>query len=207
VGINNAGEIVGTAVPPGGQPFGYRRAADGTRTPIGALVADSYGRAINNLGTVFGSSGDGHIDAAVRFKGNGPLQRLESNEGQNIILGANDGDFAVGFEYDPVGLDYDAVLWRPDGTLVNLENWLNTAFPALGAKWDLQEAHDVNNTGFIVGEGIYQDPTAGPTYRAFLLDARGLNVVPEPGGVAVAAPAVGLALATVLGRARARRVR
>jgi hypothetical protein len=196
VGINNAGQIAGTFIPSGGFETGYRRAPDGTRTPIGALFDASEGRAINSLGTVFGTAGDGHIQAAVRFTGGGPLQRLESNEGQNIILGANDGNFAVGYEFDTTINDYDAVLWRPDGTLVNLEQWLNTAFPALGARWDLQKACDVNNTGFIVGEGVYQDPTAGPSSRAFLLDARSLGVVPEPGGSCLMAAAATLLAGT-----------
>jgi probable HAF family extracellular repeat protein len=82
-----------------------------------------------------------------------------------------------------------------DGKMIDLDTWLDANNPIVGAKWTLQSARDISNTGWITGTGLY-DPDGpggiGAADRAYLLDASSL-VVPEPSSfvlLALAAPAL-----------------
>src|SRR4029079_6297063 len=59
--------------------------------------------------------------------------------------------------------------------------WLDANNPTEGAKWTLDTAYHLNDTGLISGWGWYCDgQCSGEVSRSFLLDARAL-VVPQPG--------------------------
>jgi hypothetical protein len=68
--------------------------------------------------------------------------------------------------------------------------------PDEGAKWTLQVAYDISNTGWITGAGVYDPEGPGgvaAAERAFLLDASAL-VVPEPAGLTLLAASGALAV-------------
>ena len=81
-----------------------------------------------------------------------------------------------------------------DGQMIDLDAWLDANNPTEGAKWQLNAAHALSNTGLITGDGFYNDGPGGLTdgSRDFLLDASAL-VVPEPASAILLAIA-GLAM-------------
>ncbi|MBC8105495.1 MAG: hypothetical protein H7Z14_02805, partial [Anaerolineae bacterium] len=97
-----------------------------------------------------------------------------------------------------IGADVDrATLWRTDGTIVNLDSWLDSAFPTMGAKWELWTAADINNAGLVVGRGFYNDGPAGlpDGVRGFVLNASALNSpVPAPSAIAMIAGTISATL-------------
>ena len=65
--------------------------------------------------------------------------------------------------------------------MIDLDAWLDANNPTEGAKWTLDTAYRLNDTGLITGWGWYDDGQGlGEVSRAFLLDASAL-VVPQPG--------------------------
>jgi hypothetical protein len=67
--------------------------------------------------------------------------------------------------------------------MIDLDAWLDANNPTEGAKWTLDTAYGLNDTGLITGWGWYDDSPGGlgeEVSRAFLLDASDL-VVPQPG--------------------------
>jgi probable HAF family extracellular repeat protein len=75
------------------------------------------------------------------------------------------------------------------GQMIDLDAWLDANDPAEGAKWTLDEAHGISNTGWITGTGSYDPdgPGGAPfVFRAYLLDASSI-VVPEPAAIGVLA--------------------
>ena len=82
------------------------------------------------------------------------------------------------------------------GHMIDLDVWLDANNPGEGAKWTLNVAEGLTDTGLITGTGDYNDGPGGLSdgMRAFLLDASAL-VVPEPAGfVMMGIGAVGLLL-------------
>jgi MYXO-CTERM domain-containing protein len=80
--------------------------------------------------------------------------------------------------------------------MIDLNTWLNANNPTEGAKWTLNYAYGLSDTGLITGWGWYNDGTT-ILDRAFLLDASAL--IPEPGSLALP----GLGTLTLLRRRRA----
>jgi probable HAF family extracellular repeat protein len=59
------------------------------------------------------------------------------------------------------------------GSMVDLENWLNTANPVAGGQWLLHSASSINDLGYITGQGLFNGNN-----RAYLLDAIELVGIP-----------------------------
>src|SRR5690606_3175272 len=129
--VNNLGHVCGYF---GG--FGDHHAClwrDGERIDLGTLggfKSEAYG--INDLGQVAGYSEDNPADrfsgAAVVWDADGTAQVLPKWPGGKTARAydINNAGQAVGYAYDLVNSDFRAVLWEPDGTLVDLgllSNW------------------------------------------------------------------------------------
>ena len=175
--INNAGVVVGwTNI----NTTALKRAArhvNGAWSAIPGLsnFTDSEARAINEAGDIVGMVGS---SGAFRFNSaTGTTTLLTSPFGiSRQAWDINDAGFVVG------SVDGRAALWRPDGSFVDLEAWLDVTSPAEGLSVTLRQANAINNQGFIVGNA-----GSGGGQGAFLLDARSL--VPEPAAISLILPA------------------
>jgi uncharacterized membrane protein len=142
---------------------------------ISSFAGDSEAQAINEAGDIVGMVG---TSGAFRFNSaTGTTTLLTSTFGSSRqAWDINDAGFVVG------SVDGRAALWRPDGSFVDLEAWLDVTSPAEGLSVTLRQANAINNHGFIVGNA-----GSGGGSGAFLLDARAL--VPEPAAMSLILPA------------------
>ena len=99
----------------------------------------------------------------------------------SIALGINSVGVVVGYSQEPVFGVSAATLWRQDLSIVNLDSWLDSVNPRVGAFWYLSSAFAINDAGLITGIGVYDDGPGGLSdgNRAYVLDASAL-MVPEP---------------------------
>ena len=69
-----------------------------------------------------------------------------------------------------------------DGQMINLDAWLDASNAPEGAKWTICYPLDISDTSWITGNALYDDGPGGLSdgFRAFLLDASSLLVIPEP---------------------------
>ena len=161
---------------------------------VGGPNSGGYG--INASGQVAGTMSvdgglpgfEGYEDHAFRYDGTpgsgGVIHDLGELDGSSSSRGSaiNNAGAVVG--WCPHGFDFDtATLWQPDLTMVDLDAWLDAVNPALGAHWELNQAHGISDAGLITGGGYYDDGSGGLSdgSRAFVLDASSL--VPKPGGL------------------------
>jgi hypothetical protein len=165
---------------------------------LGSLGFWSEPVAINASGVIAGTSlRSDSARRAVRWTGNSPQELpIGANTYDTQATGMNDLGWITG--YVRSGNPQHALLWGPDTSFIDLDAWLDAHNPSLGQLWTLTAATDINNAGFIVGWGTYNDGPGGLSdgQRAFLLDATSL--VPEPGSTAA------LVIATVALAARRR---
>jgi probable HAF family extracellular repeat protein len=178
--VNDAGQIVGLARHTDGESFHatlFDSTEGGKNVDLGTLGGEaSLALSINNAGQIVGGAEnpDGH-ERACLFDPTGA--------GNNIDLGTLGGDESeaksINNKGEIVGMAHDtrdlwcATLFDPTGRGFNVD--LNTLIdPACG--WTLTEAHDINASGWIVGEGINPQGEV----HAFLL-------VPEPATFALLA--------------------
>lgn len=145
---------------------------------LGLSGNDSYsiGKAINVHGQVTGVS-DNH---AFRYSGSptGTHQMLdlgtlgEGSEGWGIDSDGN----VVGWIYydDPEHSQVPDRAFLFTDHMIDLDAWLDVASPEEGAKWYLQRATGITDSGLIVGYGTYE----GQGTRTFILDAS--SIIPEP---------------------------
>jgi probable HAF family extracellular repeat protein len=195
IAINNAGQVAGTTpVAADGTTHAFRydgAPGTGVMHDLGVSPGYAYGFAygMNASGQVVGEndSADGNTAHAFIYKGtpgiNGVMTDLLPLPGGTIssAAGVNDAGYVVGISDIADGLHFHPVLWRPDGSIVNLEQWLASVNPAAAANWDLSDPFitGISNTGLITGDAIYLG--AGPDNGrdvAMILDASSL--VPEP---------------------------
>jgi hypothetical protein len=176
--INNAGTIAGNFVDANNNIQGYRLPASGSIQGTGHLQGQNYseGRAVNSNDSVAGDANYGSGSVATLAAVSVALSPRQANMQNSFALGINDTNWTVGYQYD--GSQAHATLWRPNGVRIDLNQWLAQNDPALAAKWRLQEARDINNLGFIVGEGLFTDSSNNLSRRGFILDAQVL--IPEP---------------------------
>jgi probable HAF family extracellular repeat protein len=202
--INNLGVIVGESSLSGGGTRAFRYTGSGPMDNLGTLGGNSTAQAINDAGTIVGYfffSGGFH---AFRYSGSGPMQDLGTLGGtSSAAYDINDQGFIAGYAYSAPGV-FPAALWRPDGSIVNLDAWLDSVNPTEGARWRLDSAQAINNSGLIAGYGLFDTNNDGVVNffdetRAFVLDAG--TLVPEP----CALWAATIALAVGLGRRSPRR--
>ena len=184
-GINNAGVLAGYSSLPSGRLRAVRRTATAAGWENLGATGDTHTAAedINAAGVVAGWTQPALPTdfTAIRIDGPDSVVPLPGLGGAgSFASGINDAGFIVGFANLPGASGQRAALWRPDGTVVDLDAWLDSVSPLAGASWTLRSANDINNSGLVVGWGHYNDGAGGlpDGDRAFVLDASA--AIPEP---------------------------
>ena len=185
--INDLGQIVGyaegyAANPTHGRACLFDPKGNQLNIDLGTLGGDnSEAMSINNYGLIVGSADRGGLGGrhACLFDLSGDANNIdlgslgdEDDLNYSIAYSINDSNQIVGYvEESPE--NWRACLFDPTGNGNNID--LNTLIdPSSG--WILQVAYDINNDGWIVGQGAYNGQC-----RAFLL------VIPEPGTIVLLA--------------------
>jgi len=175
--ISDSGTVAGTGMTATGGMQGFVRSSSGNVSLLGTLGGrNSYARSINSQGTVAGGAQttSGAL-AAVIWQGTAPTA-LGSLGGTNSYASdINQSGSVVGYA-DLAGSAGTSAFLYQNGNLYDL----NTRVLNLGA-WRLLEAVSINDSGWIVGRGMY-----GGEERAYLLTpiaaaaASAPAEVPEP---------------------------
>ena len=184
-GINNSGQVTGSAVTALDPSVGYLTHAfsygNGVMQDLGTLssgyagdIYQSSGQGINNSGDVVGNSGASTYwgrSYAVRqgfvYQGTGPMVDAgyigTSNPRNNGAYGVNDAGQVVGFSTysGNYGTTYTHAFLNDGGTITNLGTLANGT-----NSW----AYDINNNGQIVGDAMNGPSNYQPNmvHRAFL---------------------------------------
>jgi hypothetical protein len=203
--VNNSGTVVGIAFKHESGIYVGQRAVrwEGGSTAATELetlgfdnsgVGMSYASAINDAGTVIGTSTkyDGGVDLglrAVKWDSTSTSPTELGNLGTDSLgltrseaLGMNDDNLVVGNArkyVSGVNVGTRAVLWRENATAVDLNRFID---PTSG--WILESAQAISNDGWIKGVGFFDPDGAGgqAAYsRLFLIQ------VPELGTMVIAA--------------------
>jgi probable HAF family extracellular repeat protein len=203
--INNAGQVAGISSAPDGNahPFRYDGVpgAGGTMHDLGLLngYANGFGYGINASGSVVGEMDDADFNftRAFLYKGtpgvDGALIELALLPGGSYASAAsiNDAGYVLGISERNGDLTYHPTLWRPDGSVIDLEAWINAENPAQAAQWDFSNAFitSINDDGLITGDAVYlgDGPDNGHSV-GFVMDASSL--VPEPSSLTLLCGAV-----------------
>jgi probable HAF family extracellular repeat protein len=200
VGVNDAGQVVGSSQITGdtaSHAFRYdgTPGSSGLMRDLGALGGtSSSARAINNAGQV---AGDSQLTGNQNFH----AFRYDGTPGSGGVmhdLGTLGGAYSYGNALNGAGQVAGSSRLAGDtashaflytgtpgagGQMLDLDAWLDANNAAEGAKWELNEALGISNTGWITGRGAYDPDGPGGialATRAYLLDASSLLVVPEP---------------------------
>jgi len=172
-GINNAGIVVGYGDTGSGAFRGFISTPGGGMQELGTLGGtNSYAMAVNAGGEVAGhsttSAGYDHAFLAIGAF----LHDLGTLGGTNsYAYGINDAGEVVGYSFLANGAEH-AFLYTAGGML-DLNSLL-----APSSGWQLWEAYGINNSGQIVGEGLYNGQV-----HAFRLDpvqSASSTSTPEP---------------------------
>jgi probable HAF family extracellular repeat protein len=144
--INDAGQVTGYGTAPGGFLHAFRWTS-GTFLDLGVLpgFAHSFGEAINALGQVAGSSAtaSGNSERFIRFTDGSGLLNLGGTGEHNVAWGINRSGEVVGCRGQS---GQRARRFTDEGGLHDLNALID---PSLG--WLLLCAHDINDSGQIVG--------------------------------------------------------
>jgi len=144
LGVNDKGQVVGSADTPQGLRHAYRW-ENGVMTDLGTLgfpTAQSEAHDINNHGVVVGIVGGGDPNRAFLWE-NGVQTEIGPSEIRKSAYGINDAKQVVGIHVvAPIG-DQHAFLWE-NGTLTDLGT--------LGGIYSI--AWDVNESGQVVGKAF-----------------------------------------------------
>ena len=159
-GVNDAGQVVGTASLPDGSQHAFRADVDGTLTDLGAFPdgTTSLAVGIDGAGRVAGRAnrGDGNFRA---FRYASGLVDLDSFAGfQSSAEGTSNGTTVGWYTMLPTFENHAFAHTVADGSFD-----LNARIPA-DSGWVLQQAKAVNATGQIIGSGLLNNEP-----RAFLL--------------------------------------
>ncbi len=184
--INNSGQIVGES----SHAFLYEGipGSGGVMHDLGTLGGStSAANAINEVGQVTGysavGSGLGMRRHAFRYDGtpgvDGVMRDLGTLNGEETFgEDVNNAGFVVGTS-TRAGNNVP-VLWLLDGSIVDLDAWLDSVNPVIGASWFLGGAIGITDNGMVAGTGVYNDGPGGMSdgVRAFVLDVS--SFIPEP---------------------------
>ncbi len=184
--VNDAGQIVGQSTTAsesrdGGRYIYHAFLYDGIpgkggrMYDLGMLPGGGYSVAydINASGEIVGTSGvSGHGKHAFRYQG------IPGKGGRMIALpgawnceayGINDEGYVVG------NSDMGGIVWKPDGSIVNLRKWLAEVNPRAASHWAMLRPGRITNNGLIFGSGLIDDGMShDPIFHSFILDASGL---------------------------------
>lgn len=204
--INNTGHVTGNStVSADGtlHPFRYDGVpgAGGAMHDLGLLngYVTASGFGINASGTVVGEmdDADGNSSRGFIYKGtpgvDGVLAELTPLPGGSYgsAVSITDSGYVLGISDKNGDLTFHPTLWRPDGSVIDLEAWLDAENPAQGALWDLSNPYmtSISENGLITGDGVYLGPGPDNGHSVgFVMDASSL--VPEPSGLAILSGAV-----------------
>ena|GEM_PF-1271491 len=174
-GINNAGQVVGSATSVSGLIHGFFRAADGTMTDMGTLGGTtSTAFEVNEAGQAVGYSflpanSANAPSHGILWTANTGLIDMGTLDGalHSIAYDINNAGQAVGWSESANGRR--AFIWTQATGMTDLNTLV-----APDSNWTLQQARSINDRGQIAGFGINPD---GKTH-AFLLTPD--NVAPPP---------------------------
>lgn len=169
-GLNDAGEVVGSAMLAGGSFRGFAWTAQTGMVALGTLGGkDSHAMSVNAAGEVAGAAS----------LSTGYQHAVLYSDGQTIDLGSLGGPNSYGYSINAAGtvVGYSDVAGGAEshafiysgGVMVDLNSLISSA-----SGWELLAAYGINDAGQIVGSGLYQGQSA-----MFLL-----NTVPPPPGLA-----------------------
>lgn len=170
IGISSAGDIAGYSQVAGNTAYHATVFhADGTKTDLGTLGGvNSYANAINEVGLAAGDSqitGSADRHAAIFDIGSGAITDLGTLGGTTSYSYAiNDAGVVVGQSQYGSSSSWHAFVYR-DGSMQDLNELIDA-----GSGWVLTNAYGLNESGQIVGMGVFEGRN-----RAFLL-----TPVPEP---------------------------
>lgn len=162
-GINDLGQVVGyivsdacTTTPPPARAFLW---ADGTMSllalPTGHTTSSAH--AINGVGQVVGTSGDGSVTHAILWDGQSMTDLgVLAGDSSSVARDINDAGLIVGASWGQTGSR--AFIWQ-DGEMHDLDDLLDGV-----SGWDLQDATGIDDDGGIAGFGLYYGQM-----RAFVL--------------------------------------
>jgi probable HAF family extracellular repeat protein len=180
-GINASGEVVGYGSVAGGAFRGFYWTGKNLIS-IGTLGgASSYAMDVNDSGEIVGDSttASGYVHAFLDTGGS--LQDLGTLGGSSsFAYDVNNSGLVVGYSTVASGATH-AFLYE-NGRMTDL----NTLLPN-GSGWVLVEAYGVNDSGQIVGSGLYNGHE-----EAFRFDLGSGQVVPEPGALTLFAMGAGI---------------
>jgi len=190
-GINNSGVVVGSSglSDTHGSDRGFRWSESGGMVNLGtpasqglaslANFTQSYAQNLNDAGLIVGAADRGSgLTRAVYWDANDVIHDIGTLGGNSgWAYAVNDDNVIVGFSNNGVG--NRAFGFVPGGTITDI----NTLLDASSTGWLITRAYDINNSGVIVGEGMFNGVS-----QAVIL-----TPVPEPatlGLALIAAPAL-----------------
>lgn len=184
-GINTSGEVAGYGETSSGNMIGFV-SSSGQLQQIGTLGGNSsYAMALNDSKQVVGHSAraSGYLEAFLYF--NGSITGLGTLGGVgSYAYGINEAGAVVGSSW-VAGNDSMAAFVHANGQMRNLNDLV-----APNSGWQLLAAHGINDSGQIVGTGLYNgEQTAvllNPIAPSPLVSGFGpaaITAVPEPGTV------------------------
>lgn len=176
-------------------------------TELGILGTDANGasqttvRGANDLGAAvgaarrYGPNGEDLGTRPVRWDDDSAtaMQLAVPTDGSTGVAdGINNAGFMVGAIEPISGTGATlATLWRPDGSLIDLNSLIDTS-----TGWKLRRAYCISDTGWIAGEASFDpDLTSddNPVYGRLFLVSVPFAAVPEPGGLVFVTAATCLA--------------